>query len=298
MPTVRDRPLGAHTSIAGGVAKAVARALAIGADALQIFTRNQVRWQSPPLAPNAVREFLEAFNGSGIRFLCAHSSYLINLASPDKDTRQKSCAALLEETRRAEELGCSCLVLHPGSPKKDDVTVGIERIVAGLEQVLAETADCSVRIALENTAGQGASLGAAFEELGSIAERVGNPERLGLCLDTAHAFAAGYDLREESVVNDLVSTIDANFGVDRLYLMHLNDSLSGVGNRVDRHANIGEGTIGVQGFRNLLRHPELQATPGIIETPKGNNSEEADARNLACLRELEEPKKKPPQSSK
>ena len=281
-----SRPLGAHTSIAGGLPKAVERAKRLDATALQIFTRNQVRWQSPPVQPAVAQAFRLAVDDSNIAFVCAHSSYLINMASPDAEIRQRSMAALLEETRRADVLGCRCLVLHPGSPKTDSPMVAVRRVAKGLMRVLDETAGASVGIALENTAGQGACLGSGIEQLAEIADQAQWPERLGMCLDSAHAYAAGYDLSDRNAVNDLVNQIASTYGIGRLWLMHLNDSQSELGSHRDRHADIGSGSIGSAGFSYLLNHPQLKKIPGIIETPKGENALAADRRNLKKLRQL------------
>jgi deoxyribonuclease-4 len=179
-------------SIAGGLSKAVDRALPVQATALQIFTRNQKRWVNPPLEAAEATAFREA--AGHLRYVCAHAGYLINLASPDEAARERSLDALLDELGRAEQLGCDCLVLHPGSPKKDGRAIGLSRIAAGLREALSRTAGGEVRIALENTAGQGSTLGSTFRELGDLLDACDRDSRLAVCLDTAHAFAAGYDL--------------------------------------------------------------------------------------------------------
>ena len=274
-------------SIAGGVAKAVSRAGELDATALQIFTRNQVRWESPPLSHQDAGAFREAVRQSPLRFVCAHASYLINLASSSEKTRQRSHAALVDELKRAELLGCFCLVLHPGSPKDDGIDIGVARVAEGLKRAIDETDGLAVRIALENTAGAGATLGATVAELAEISARVDCPARLGMCLDTAHAHGAGVNLQNRKSVDDLVASIARAFGLSRLYVMHLNDSISGLGSRLDRHAHIGKGQIGEEGFRTLLAHPDIKTVPGIIETPKGDAPPAADRQNLAVLRQLE-----------
>ena len=279
-----DRPLGAHMSIAGGLPKAVERAGSVGATALQIFTKNQVQWATPALSAETVSAFRAAIEGSRIRFLCAHAGYLLNLASPEADLRQRSVAALAEDMTRAEALGCDCLVLHPGSPVADDRETGLARVVSGLRTVLRRTARLRVAIALENTAGQGACLGADIAELAAIMDGLGGHPRLALCLDTCHAFAAGHDLRSPQAVARLVDEVDRRIGLARLRLLHLNDSRGDCGCRLDRHAHIGQGRIGVPGFRAVLGEPRLRRIPGIIETPKDEVTLEEDRQNLARLR--------------
>jgi deoxyribonuclease-4 len=274
-------------SIGGGVRHAVARAERVGATALQIFTRNQLQWSAPELREADVARFKAAVNDSALRYICAHASYLINLASPDTVTRSRSEAALIEELERAERLGCHCLVLHPGSPKGDGRGVGIARLVESLDRVLAATAGCRARLALENTGGQGNVLGATVAELGEIISACAESVRLGVCLDTCHAFVAGYDLREASVVNALVDEVGGLIGIDRVCVLHLNDAEYEVGSRRDRHAHIGKGQIGDAGFRNVLLHPLLRSVPGVLETPKKEPELNEDRRNLRRLRRLD-----------
>jgi deoxyribonuclease-4 len=284
-----DRPLGAHVSVADGFCQALERAARIDATAIQIFTRNQLRWRSPPLDKMEVAAFRTALATSQVRYACAHAGYLINLASPSQQTRELSIAALLDELGRADALGCHCLVLHPGSPKEDGAAVGVQRVVEGLKKALDHTDELAIRIALENTAGQGNCLGASWEQLFDIARQVGHADRLGFCLDSAHAFAAGMDVSQSGTVARLAAQIEAAAGIARLYVMHLNDSKVACGKLVDRHEHIGQGCIGDGGFQAILREPLLATVPGVIETPK----EEPkwflrDAENLARLRRLQE----------
>ncbi len=281
------RLLGAHLSIAGGLDKALDRAAALDITALQIFTRNQVQWRAPALDPAEVERFHEKLSASRIGYLCAHTSYLINLASPDELIRRKSVAALVTEVQRAETLKCRSVVLHPGSPKTDGKEVGLERIAAGLETVLLQTAECNVSIALENTAGQGASIGAELKQLNDLLDRLARHDRLQVCLDTCHAFAAGYDLSHVEGVHLFAETCIRMFGLERIALLHLNDCKSELGKHLDRHTHIGEGKIGCSGFRAILQEPLLKQVPGVLETPKENNDMSADQRNLQTLRQLE-----------
>jgi len=218
------RALGAHMSVAGGFSRAVDRARQVGASALQIFTKNQVQWRAPALDANEADVFRRTAEASGLRFVCAHDSYLINPASPSERVRTLSEAGLELELRRADALGCACLVMHPGSPKDDPISVGLDRIAGTLRRVLDATPDCDTAIALENTAGQGRTLGAEFAQLADLLDRLDWHPRLGVCLDTCHAFAAGYDLRTPQLVHDFARELRNTVTVGRILLLHLNDS--------------------------------------------------------------------------
>ncbi len=283
------RPLGAHMSISGGFLTAVRQSEAAGATALQIFTKSQLRWDAPPITEAAACEFREAAAKAGIGFISVHDSYLINLASGSEDLRCKSIASLTLEVRRAEQLGCACVVLHPGSPKEDGAEAGIARVAAGLREALAATDGSAVGLALENTAGQGATLGVSFAELAKIIRAAGGGKRLGVCLDTCHAFASGYELRTPMAVRLMADEFDREIGLDRLWMLHLNDSRKDVGSRVDRHEHIGKGCIGEEGFRCVLSDPAFRGLPGILETPKdeADGTMAADRENMALLRRLE-----------
>lgn len=275
--------LGAHVSIAGGVEKAVARGERIGCTAIQIFTRNASRWQSRPLEPVSVRRFREALAASRIAYVAAHDSYLINLASPDERLREKSLNALRDELQRCRQLGIGDLVMHPGAHVGSGADAGLKRIAEGLNRLRAETDD-AVRILLENTAGQGSVLGASFAELAEILERVPG-RRFAVCLDTCHAFAAGYDLGTRSGYDRVMDEFDRHIGLERLALIHANDSKKGLGSRIDRHEHVGRGEIGTTGFAALMEDRRLDGIPRIIETPGGEDHCE-DLRNLALLRRL------------
>lgn len=281
------RPLGAHMSVAGGFPRAVDRAQQVGASALQIFTKNQVQWHAPPLDAAKVVAFRQAAETAGLRFVCAHDSYLINPASPSERVRTLSEAGLELEVRRADALGCACLVMHPGSPKEDPVDVGLDRISRTVKHVLDATADCGTGIALENTAGQGRTLGAEFAQLADLLERLEWHPRLGVCLDTCHAFAAGYDLRTPQAVHALAQELQDTVTAERILLLHLNDSRGELGSHLDRHEHIGMGKIGEAGFAAVLREPLLRGVPGILETPKDAKTLAEDSHNLDVLRRLE-----------
>lgn len=275
--------LGAHMSIAGGLHRAVERAVALGCTALQIFTRNASQWQAKPLAEAEVARFRAAWRDSGIGPIAVHDSYLINLASPDPALRQRSIRAFGEELDRCHRLGTGALVMHPGAHLGTGVEAGLERLCDSFRHIAA-TAPPAVEILLENTAGQGTGLGADFAQLGEVMARV--PElQFGLCLDTCHAFAAGYDLSGEAGYAALMAEIDRCLGLDRLRLIHVNDSKKPLGSRVDRHEHPGRGAIGLAAFRRLMRDPRLGAVPKILETPKGED-DVWDRRNLRLLRRL------------
>ncbi len=239
--------LGTHVSIAGGMEQVFPRAAAIGATAIQIFTRNASRWQAPPLTEETVKAFRAARQASDVRYVAAHSSYLLNLASPDPDQRQRSILTCLDELDRCRRLGIESLVIHPGSHKGEGVTVGLTTLCRSFEQICRQVGD-EVTILLENTAGQGYSLGASLQELAWAIERL-DPKRFGVCLDTCHAFAAGYDISTAEGYEQLMEQVDRSIGMDKLQLFHLNDSKKPVGSRVDRHELVGQGLIGVEGFR-------------------------------------------------
>ena len=281
------RPLGAHMSIAGGHFRAVENAVAVKATALQIFTRNQRQWSAQPLTDEEVEQFRTAFNESGLRFLCSHASYLLNLASGKPESRERSIKALRAELERSEALGCRCVVVHPGSHLGDGVDIGVRRVAEAVQQLLKETSGFSVGIALENTAGQGNMLGGNVAELAEIAKFANFPDRLGVCLDTAHAFGAGVDLRSSQKVREWAKNVDDRIGRDRVWVLHLNDTICKCGSKRDQHTHIGKGEIGTAGFANVLGEPLFHGIPGIIETPKDKKDElKFDRLNLRRLRSL------------
>jgi deoxyribonuclease-4 len=277
--------LGAHMSIAGGVHRAFERAEKIGCTALQIFVKNASRWSAPPLVDEEIRRFEAERRRTGIRPVVAHGSYLPNLASPAAALRRRSIRAIVDELERCEALALDGLVLHPGSHVGAGEAKGLERIGGALDVVLRETRGFRVPVLLETTAGQGTNLGWRFEHLARIRELVAAPERVGFCLDTCHVFAAGYDLRSLAAVAAALDELDEVCGLRHLRAVHLNDSLKPLGSRRDRHAHIGEGHIGREGFAALLADPRLAAVPMVLETPKGEELRE-DARNLELLRAL------------
>jgi deoxyribonuclease-4 len=270
-------------SIAGGLAHAVRRAVEARCGVVQLFLKNQLRWVGRALEEDEVEAFRRALRASGLRAACAHANYLVNLATPDDDEWRRAVATLAEELERADRLGLPFVVLHPGSHRGAGVSEGHARLVRALDEVTRRTEGSRVRIALENTAGAGNALGARAEELGIVFGHVRRPERLALCLDTCHLFAAGYDIRTPGRIAAVLREFDRAVGLDRLAAFHLNDCRAGLGSRLDRHEHIGAGQIGLAAFRYLVTHPRLAILPMILETPK---RDDGDARNLATLRGL------------
>lgn len=277
--------LGAHQSIAGGVEKSLERGLEVGCDTIQIFVKTPNRWASKPLAPENVSAFKEAVAETGIWPVFAHSLYLINMATPDDALWHKSLDALVDDLERCEQLELPGLVIHPGSHMGTGEEAGLARIAAALDEVHARLPGYTVQVWLETTAGQGGHLGYQFEQLRAMIDGVKEPERLGVCFDTAHAFAAGYELRDREGFDATWDQFDTVLGLGRLKAIHLNDSKREFGSRVDRHEHIGKGVLGVEPFRLLLNDPRFLGIPMTLETDKGPDLAE-DKENLAVLRSL------------
>lgn len=279
-------PLGAHVSVAGGLALAFERGREIGCDALQIFVKNASQWRARPLAAAEVEAFAAARVASGEPPLVAHAAYLINLCAVDPAILEKSRAALADELQRAGALGVGGVVVHPGAHLGAGEDAGLTAIAASLDAIAARVAPGpAARILVEATAGQGSVLGHRLEQLAAIRTRATTGGGLGFCLDTCHAFAAGYDLGSAAAVEDFLAEVDRVLGLDSIACVHLNDSVGELGSRKDRHANLGAGRIGLEGFRRLLAEPRLAAVPMILETPLGDD-ERGHARDLAVLRSL------------
>ena len=277
--------LGAHQSIAGGVEKSVARGQEVGCDTIQIFVKTPNRWVSKALAEENVIAFREAVAETGIWPVFAHSLYLINLATPDDVLWRKSLDALTDDLERCELLGLPGLVIHPGSHMGSGEEAGIARISSALDEVHARLPGYNVQVWLETTAGQGAHLGYTFAQLRAMIDGVKEPARLGVCFDTAHVFAAGYELRTQEGYETTWAEFDKVLGLDRLKAIHLNDSKKDLGSRVDRHEHIGKGLLGLEPFRLLLNDPPRYGLPMTLETEKGPDLAE-DKENLAILRSL------------
>jgi len=279
-----DLPLGAHHSIAGGTPNAVDRAVATGSRVLQIFVKNSNRWVGKEITDEEAAGFRAARAKAGLLAVAAHSSYLINAAGGNAALRRRSTAALAEELERCEQLGVPALVLHPGSCGESGVAAGVRRVARMLDDAFRR-ADSRTAIWLETAAGQGACVGARFEELRDVIGASKQPERLGVCLDTCHVFAAGYELRTPDGYAETIAAFDRALGLSRLRAMHVNDSKKDLGSRVDRHEHIGKGKIGDAGFRNIMTDPRLAAVPKFLETPKDKDLD-WDRKNLAKLRRL------------
>lgn len=280
--------LGAHMSIAGGCDRAVHAAHAIGFQTVQLFTKNNNQWHAPPLPEEQAAAFQRALAETGIVHPVAHNSYLINLGSPDESLWQKSIEAMVVEVERCAGLGIGDLVAHPGAHVGQGEDAGLARVAAGLDEIHRRTRGVTVRIDLETTAGQGTCLGHRFEHLRAILDQVAEPERLGICVDSCHIFAAGYSLATAEEYDETMNALDRNVTIGRVRVWHLNDSRRERGSRVDRHAGIGRGHLGPEPFRNILRDPRFQSVPMILETPKGTeNDADLDAVNLKVLRALE-----------
>jgi deoxyribonuclease IV len=279
------RKFGAHMSIAGGHHLAVRSAHRYGFRCVQVFTKSTNQWKAKSLDDALVSAFRQALAETGIADPVAHNSYLINLASPDDALWKKSIDAMTLEVERAELLGIADLVAHPGAHVGSGEK--IRRIVRGLNEIHRRTKGFQVRIDLETTAGQGSCLGHKFEHLDQIVGNVSAPERLGICVDTCHIFAAGYPLGEIDQYNATIEELDRSVGVGRVRVLHLNDSRKEFGSRVDRHAGIGLGRMGLAPFRFVVNDPRFATVPMVLETPKGTaDGVDLDARNLGALLDL------------
>ena len=286
--------LGAHLSIAGGLPRAVDRARASRCEALQIFTKSAGQWRARPLPPEEIALFRRRVEETGIRPVVAHNSYLINVAAALQALRDQSLASLREELDRAESLGLDGLVMHPGSYTSGTEANGLRMIAEALARLLDERPDGRTKILLEHTAGQGTNLGHRFEHLADIIDRLGGTPRVGVCLDTCHLLAAGYDICSPDGYRRTFEEFDRIVGLHRIQVFHLNDSKKPCGSRVDRHEHIGKGCLGLDPFRWLLNDPRFKGLPMLLETPKLETPESKrrsdvdpwDAKNLRTLRRL------------
>lgn len=277
--------LGAHMSIAGGVDLAVLRGAEVGCEVIQIFDKSSNQWRAKPLAADEIERFRRFQVEKRVPVAAAHACYLINLASPAEPLWRKSIAAFGEEIDRCDALGVPNLVLHPGSHTGSGEEAGIRRIAQALNRLFAARPGQRVRVLLENSAGMGSSIGHRFEHLRAILDRLDRADRAGVCFDTCHAFAAGYDIRTRGSYERVMKEFDATVSIGQIRLFHLNDCKQPLGCRVDRHEHIGKGHLGKEAFRCLLADPRLRAVPMVLETPKGEDSAE-DRANLRALRLL------------
>lgn len=279
--------LGAHQSIAGGFHKAVQRAAAIGCQCLQVFTKNTNQWRARPIDKEEVARFRSALTETGISCPLAHDSYLISLASPDAALWKESIDAMVIELTRAEMLGIPWVVAHPGSYTSGTETEGLRRVIMALDEVLGQTRGQAVGCLLETTAGQGTSIGWRFEHLAAVLAGVRDPDRLGVCFDTCHVFAAGYRFATRRQCQATMRLFDKVVGIPQIRAFHLNDSRRECGSRIDRHEHIGRGHLGLEPFRFLVNDPRFAAIPMCLETPKGREGgRDLDEVNLATLRGL------------
>jgi deoxyribonuclease-4 len=274
-------------SIAGGHDQAVRRAAALGFGTVQLFTKSTNQWAARPLTDEQIRAFAAALRETGVVHPVAHDSYLINLASPGEALRNRSIDSLTLELERAEALGIPDLVIHPGAHMGEGEEAGLARVARSLDEVHRRTKGFRAKIDLETTAGQGTCLGHRFEHLGRILEQVAEPERLGVCVDTCHVFAAGYSLDGPEHYNEMIGELLRAVGRGVVRVWHLNDSQREQGSRVDRHAGLGRGRMGLLPFRLVVNDPRFEALPMILETPKGTEGgRELDAVNLELLQRL------------
>ncbi len=272
-------------SIAGGVHRAIERACSIHCTAMQIFVKNNMQWFARPLAGEEIRAFCNHMQRGELLSIFAHANYLINLAATNPQFHAKSLRALAEELTRTHQLELPFLVLHPGAHLGAGEEAGLDKIIASIDAVFRVLPKIKIKIALETTAGQGSCLGHTFEQIAYIIDNARQPERLCVCLDTAHVFAAGYDISSESTVRKMFREFDRTIGLERLAAIHVNDSKAASGSRVDRHEHIGKGKIGLRAFRAILRDPRFRKLPKVLETPKGKDLRE-DVENLKTLRAL------------
>lgn len=270
-------------SIAGGLHLALERGRAVGCSVVQLFVKNQVQWTARPLTEEEVRLFKKVQRATGINPVFAHATYLINLAAPVETEWKRAVDAFGDELERAERLGLRFVVIHPGSHKGSGLDAGISRIVRALDELVTRTRAYRVKIVLENTAGAGNTIGARFEELQAILERVMEPARFGICLDTCHLFAAGYDIRRPDGYARTMETCQKTVGTRSVVAFHLNDAKAPLGSGLDRHEHIGKGHIGLAGFRLLLNDRRFSRAPMVMETPK---EDDWDVKNLRTLRRL------------
>lgn len=278
---------GAHMSTSGGVWKALQRGIGIRCDIIQIFVKNNMQWFGKPHSPDDLALYANELASGKLQSIFGHAGYLINLGALASENRDKSIKSLTQEIQLATDLGVPFLVMHPGSHLGAGEEVGIKQIVAGLDEVFRITKNLPVRIALENTAGQGSNLGHQIKHLAAIFDGVKSPQRLGICLDTAHFFEAGYDIRTPKGWDAAIGEVDSLIGIKQILAFHLNDSKTVLGSRVDRHEHIGQGKIGREAFRHIVRDVRFRNVPGCLETPKSADLHE-DVENLAILRSLAE----------
>lgn len=281
-----SRYIGAHFSIAKGLHTALYDAKKYHCTAVQIFTKNALNWKERQILSGEIELFEQARASTGIRKIASHAPYLINLATREKKKYALSCSALENELIRSSLLGIPFVVLHPGSHMGFGETDGMGRITRSINTILSRTKNQTTRLLLETTAGQGSGIGSTFEQLAAILEQVEDKSRIGVCLDTSHLFAAGYDIRTAVSYNKTIHAFDSIVGLSHLYFIHLNDSKTALGSRVDRHEHIGKGHIGLKAFELFLNDARFFRIPKIIETPNPPGGKDWDKINLKRLKSL------------
>ncbi len=288
MKNTKSQPLlmGAHFSIAKGLHKAITEADSYNCNALQIFTKNASTWKEKFLTENQINDFLKTKQKTGIDRIISHTSYLINIAGPDKKKSAMSCEALKQEIIRCGQLEIPYVVLHPGAHMGEGEEKGIQRIANNVNRIFVATNGIATRLLLETTAGQGSSIGHTFEQLDSIIKKVEDKSRIGICLDTCHIFAAGYDISNKKGYEHTIKAFDDIIGLNNLFVIHLNDTKKACNTRVDRHEHIGDGCIGLDAFKHIINDSRLKDIPKILETPKLKDGKDADTINLELLRRL------------
>ncbi len=286
----KDRPLlGAHMSIAGGVFNAIAHGAAVKCNTIQIFTKSNNQWRGKVYSDEEIEKFHIDKEEAGIDPVIAHTAYLINIASPKPDIYKKSIDALVDELERCDKLGIMDLVLHPGSYLDTSEEIGIRKIVDTLNMIFDKHAHIQTRVSLETTAGQGTNLGHTFEQLAQMIDGIENKERISVCMDTCHIFAAGYEIRDRKNYNATMAKFDDIIGLNYLKAIHLNDSKKEFGSRRDRHEHIGKGQIGADAFKFIMNDKRLASIPKLLETPKEEDGREMDPVNLKFLLEMYKP---------
>jgi deoxyribonuclease-4 len=278
--------LGAHMSTGGGVWRALERGISIDCEVVQLFVKNNMQWFGKPHGPSDLALYANQLATQKISHVFGHTGYLINLAAPASENRDKSIKSLIQELHFAAALGLPFLVMHPGAHLGSGEESGLRQAALGLNEVFRATKNLPLRIALENTAGQGSCLGSKNSDLAAIYEQVDQPKRLGVCLDTAHLFEAGFDIRTPRVWKSVLDEVDRLIGIDQVLALHLNDSKTDLGSHADRHAGIGLGKIGRDAFKHIVNEPRFKNVPGCLETPKSADLHE-DVENLKILRDLQ-----------
>lgn len=271
---------GYHVSVSGQASSAITRGVEAGCDCIQIWPSSPRQWKPHPATEEEAKAFREARRAAGIDPVIYHGIYLVNLAAPDGGIHSRSIASLVASLEKADAMGVDAVVTHTGNPQEKSEAWALARIAGAVNKVLSATKNAM--LLLETTAGSGSSIGHTFEQLGRILDEAGRPERLGLCLDTSHIFAAGYDIRTRAGLDAAIDEIERFIGIERLKVLHLNDSKAALGSRVDRHAHIGEGEIGLKGFIEIVNHPALKKLPGLCELPHGEGLPD----DLGLLRSL------------